>query len=55
MMSGHGANPIFFNKKNKDWMSRTLANPPPPTSDNISFFPYPLPPSKWTSYVYHSL
>ena len=27
-------------------MSRTLANPPPPTSDNISFFPYPLLPLK---------
>ena len=40
-MSGHGANPIFFNKKNKDWTSRTLANPPSPTSDNISFLPYP--------------
>ena len=23
MMSGHGPNPIFFNKKKKDWMSRT--------------------------------
>ena len=39
--SGHDANLIFFNKKNKDWMSRTLANPQPPTSDNISFSPYP--------------
>ena len=29
MMSGHGANPIFFNKKNKDWKSRTLATPLP--------------------------
>ena len=28
MMSGHGENPIFFNKKNKDWTSRTLRNPP---------------------------
>ena len=27
---GHGANPIFFNKKqSEDWTSRTLANPPP--------------------------
>ena len=44
MMSGHGANAIFFNKKNEDWTSRTLANPPPPTSDNISFLPpSPLP------------
>ena len=30
MMSGHGGNPIFFNKKNKDWTSKTLVNPPPP-------------------------
>ena len=44
MMSGHGANLIFFNKKNKDWTSRALANPHPPTSDNISFLPYPSPP-----------
>ena len=42
-MSDHGANPIFFNKKSKDWTSRTLGNPPPPTSDNISFLPYPPP------------
>ena len=27
MISDHGENPIFFNKKNKDWTSRTLANP----------------------------
>ena len=40
-MSGHGANPIFFNKKNKDWTSRTLTPPLPPTSDNISFLPHP--------------
>ena len=40
MISGHGANLIFFDKKNKDWTSRKLA-----TSDNISFLPYhpPLP------------
>ena len=31
MMSDHGANPISFNKK-KDWTSRTLANPPPPST-----------------------
>ena len=64
MMSGHGANPIFFNKKKKDWTSRTFANPPLPTSDNISFLPYPPTPppppplsphTKWTSYVYHPL
>ena len=28
-MYGHGANPIFFNKKDKDWTSRTLAKPHP--------------------------
>ena len=27
MMSGHGANPVFFNKKNKDWASRALVLP----------------------------
>ena len=27
MMSSHGLNLIFFNKKNIDWSSRTLANP----------------------------
>ena len=42
LMTGHGANPIFFNKKNKDWMSRTLPDPPPTTSNNILFLPYPL-------------
>ena len=36
MISGHGANPIFFNKENKDWTSRTLANPPHAKSDNTS-------------------
>ena len=44
-MSGHSANPVFFNKKSKDWTSRTFATPPllphPPTSDNISFLSYP--------------
>ena len=36
-MSGHGSNPILFNNnkkkkklKKKDWMSKTLANSPPP-------------------------
>ena len=43
MMSGHGANPIFFNRKYKDWMSRRHTNPHPRTSDNISFlFPADL-------------
>ena len=25
MMSGHDANPIFFNRKNKDWTFRALS------------------------------
>ena len=29
-MPGHGYNAIFFNKKIKDWTSRTLANPEDP-------------------------
>ena len=29
MMSGHGTNPIFFIKKNKDLTSRKLARLPP--------------------------
>ena len=41
MMSGHGTNPIFLNKNNKDWMSRILATPHPAMSDNISFLSYP--------------
>ena len=44
MMFGHGAKPIFFIKKKKEWTSRTLANPPSSTSHNISFLPYPPPP-----------
>ena len=53
MISGHGANPIFFNKKNKDWTFRTLANPP--TSDNISFLPYPLPQTPYPLVVKNDL
>ena len=34
MMSRHVANPIFFNKKNKDLTSRTLSNPPAPPPPN---------------------
>ena len=37
MMCCHGRNPIFLNKKNKDWTSNMLANPHTPTSDNFSF------------------
>ena len=29
MMSNHGANPIFFNKNDKDWFFRTLATSHP--------------------------
>ena len=41
-MSDHGAYPILFDKKTKDWTSRTLATPSPHphTFDNISFLPY---------------
>ena len=44
-MSGQVANSFFFIKK-KDWRSKTLANPPPPMSDSISFLVYhsPTPP-----------
>ena len=40
MKSGHDANPIFLNKKNKNWTSRALPNPHPPKSDNISILLY---------------
>ena len=31
MMSNHGANPIFYNKSNKDSMSRILVTPTTPS------------------------
>ena len=43
MIFGHDTNPIFLSKKNKEWTSGTLANPPPSTSNNISFLPYSPP------------
>ena len=54
MMSGHSANPSFFNEKKKK--KKKIERPehsltPTPTSDKTSFFPYPpvsrnlLPPS----------
>ena len=43
MMSGHGGNSIFFNKKIKIGRPEHSLSPDPPTSDNISFFPYPPP------------
>ena len=45
MMSGHGANPIFCKKKIKIGRPKHSVTPYPPTSDNISFLPYPSPPS----------
>ena len=53
-MSGDDTNPIFFNN-NKKKIGRPEHSLPrqPHTSDNISFMPCPLSPSKWTSYVYH--
>ena len=41
MMSGHGGNPILFNKKIKIGRPEHSLTPQPPTSDNISFLPYP--------------
>ena len=38
MMSGHDANSIFFNKKNKDWTSRKLAFPLTPLRPITSRF-----------------
>ena len=42
-MSVHGANPIFFEKKIKIGRPEHSLHPTP-SSDNISFLPYPLPP-----------
>ena len=45
MMSGHGANPIFFNKKKKDWASRILATQPThlrPITSHFCVIPHPL-------------
>ena len=42
MISGHGANPISFNKKKiKIERPEHLLTPHPPKSNNISFLPYP--------------
>ena len=43
MMSGHGGNPIFFNKKIKIGRPEHSLTPHPPTSDKILFLPYPPP------------
>ena len=43
MMSSHGANPNFFNKKKtKIGRPEHSLTPHPLTSDNISFFLYPV-------------
>ena len=43
-MSGHGPNPVLFNhKKVKIGRLKHSLTPHPPTSDNISFLPYPPP------------
>ena len=44
MISGYGANPIFFNEKIKDWTSRKSPTSHPAISDIISFLPLPNPP-----------
>ena len=43
-MSDHGANPIFLNKKIKIGRLKHSLTPHLPTSNNISFSPYPPPP-----------
>ena len=60
MMPGHGAKPIFFNKKNKDWTSRTHAKPPLPYVRyhlSLALTPPPPPPplkaDVISSYVHH--
>ena len=40
MMSGHGGNPIFFDKKIKVGRPEHSLIPHLPTSDNISFLPF---------------
>ena len=50
IMSGHGPNPIFFNKKLK--IGRPVG---PITSHFFLIPPPPTPSSKWTSYVYRHM
>ena len=45
MISGHGANPIFFNKEMKIGRPEHSFTPHPPTSDNTSFLLYFPPPT----------
>ena len=55
MMSGHGGNPIFFNKKIKIGRQEHSLTPHPlrPIASHFCLTPPLLPPSKWTPYVYH--
>ena len=57
MMSGHGRNPIFVNKKIKIGRPEHSLTPHPirPITSHFCLTPPPPPPSKWTSYVYHPL
>ena len=44
IMSGYGANSIFFDTKDKDWTSKTLANPPTlrrPIASHLCLTPTP--------------
>ena len=51
MMSGHGPNPIFFNKKIGRPEYSLTPHPLRPITSHFSLISV----SKWTSYVYHSL
>ena len=46
MISGHGTNPIFLNKKHKEWTSRTSATLQPLRPITSHFCLTPLLPSK---------
>ena len=52
MKSGHGANPVFFNKEKLGCPENPLS-PHPLCPITSHFWLTPTPPSKWTSYVYH--
>ena len=55
MMSGHGEKPIFFNRKEITCGRSQHSETPHPLCPITSHFCLTPPPSKWTSYVYHSL
>ena len=52
MMSGHGGNRIFFNKKKKKIGRQEFLLTPIPLSPITSHF-FLIPPWKWMSWVYH--